>query len=177
MPAEFVEFLGSMPRHAPVEMLAHSPKMAGSFLRTAQLQFAGMELSLRYRELLILTVAALVECGHEDLQHVSTSEAAEVDPALRESVWSGVSRRCLAARRGRPRAGRLRYRCGPLLPGPDDRLAELRAGSSDRQIVETTQPVGLYWSLGRLCTVLGLEVDTVDGVASVNAVAKLGGAG
>src|SRR6478672_13200561 len=62
LPASLGQMLGEMPRHAPIEMLAHSPALAEGFLRLAQAQFTGLELPLRDRELLILTVAAGVEC-------------------------------------------------------------------------------------------------------------------
>ena len=38
---------------------------------------------------------------------------------------------------------------------------------------EILQLVGFYWGLGRLCTALDIEIETPDGLTSVNAVANL----
>jgi alkylhydroperoxidase family enzyme len=46
---------------------------------------------------------------------------------------------------------------------------------SDREIVEVLQLIGFYWGLGRLCTVLDLEIETATDLSSVNAVANLSG--
>jgi alkylhydroperoxidase family enzyme len=169
----FRDLLESMPRHAPVEMLAHSENLNRAFLRTAQVQFTDLELSPRHRELLILTVAALVECEYEYSQHVSISEAAGIDPSLRESIWSGaLDEADLADEADRALVGLVRDIIGSPQVS-DERFLQARAHLSDRQIVETLQLVGFYWGLGRLCTVLHLEIDTVDGVASMDSVANL----
>ncbi len=42
-------------------------------------------------------------------------------------------------------------------------------------IVEVLQLVGFYWALGRICTVLDLELDHPSGLDSVLAVANLHG--
>jgi len=166
-----------MPRHAPVEMLAHSPKLASAFLRTAQVQFTDLELSLRHRELLILTVASAVNCDYEYQQHVSISEDAGVVPALRESIWrKQPDETLLNDEADRALIAFVR----DVVDSPTvslRRLSEVRAHLSARQVVEVMQLVGFYWGLGRLCTVLDLEIDAEDGVASVRAVASLNGAG
>jgi alkylhydroperoxidase family enzyme len=169
----FRDLLESMPRHAPVEMLAHSENLNRAFLRTAQVQFTDLELSPRHRELLILTVAALVECEYEYSQHVAISQAAGIDSSLRESIWSGaLDEADIADEADRALVGLVRDIVGsPHLSV--ERFSQARTHLSDRQIVETLQLVGFYWGLGRLCTVLDLEIDTVDGLASLNSVANL----
>lgn len=46
---------------------------------------------------------------------------------------------------------------------------------SARQIVEVLQLVGFYWALGRICTVLDLELDHPSGLDSILAAANLHG--
>ena len=57
----------------------------------------------------------------------------------------------------------------------DDVFERTRQLLSARQIVEALQLVGFYWALGRMCTVLELELDHPAGSDSVQAVANLSG--
>ena len=174
IPAELAQMLDEMPRHAPVDMLAHSPQVAAQFLRLGQAQFTSLELPLRHRELLILTVAAHERCEYEYVQHIPVSEAAGVDPALREAIWKrDVDTASLA---DEDRA--LLAFVGGLLDAPDvgDRaVADARRQFSDREIVEILQLVGFYWGFARVCTVLDVEIDIPDGLTSVEAVSNLTG--
>jgi alkylhydroperoxidase family enzyme len=171
-PPELAQMLEAMPRHAPIDMLAHSPQVAEQFLRLAQAQFTTLELSLRKRELLILTVAANVGCEYEYSQHIPISEAAGVDPGLRKSIWSAT-----VDERELPDDDRaLLAFVGAVLRSPrvgERLLADAREHFSEREIVEILQLIGFYWGLGRLCTVLDLEVETATDLTSVNAVANL----
>jgi alkylhydroperoxidase family enzyme len=174
LPGEFAQMLGEMPRHAPIEMLAHSPQVAQQFLRLAQAQFTTLELSLYNRELVIQTVAAFVGCEYEYSQHIPISEAAGVDPALRESIWSSSVDESQLADGDRA----LLTFVGAVLRSPrsgDRALVEVREHFSNREIVEILQLIGFYWGLGRLCTVLDLEIETATDLTSVNAVANLSG--
>jgi alkylhydroperoxidase family enzyme len=173
--------LGAMPRVAPIEMLAHSPQVAQQFLRLAQAQFTALELSLYNRELLILTVAAFVGCEYEYSQHIPISAAAGVDPSLAQSIWnsrhsiwsSSVDELQLA---DGDRA--LVAFVGAVVRSPricDHQLGEVREHFSDREIVEILQLIGFYWGLGRLCTVLDLEIETATDLSSINAVANMSG--
>src|SRR6202007_1324195 len=47
IPDDLARMLDEMPRHAPIDMLAHSPDVARQFLRLAQAQFTALELPLR----------------------------------------------------------------------------------------------------------------------------------
>jgi alkylhydroperoxidase family enzyme len=171
LPTELAELLGQMPRHAPIEMLAHSPSLTAPFLRQAQAQFTALELAVRQREVVILTVAGMVGCDYEYTQHIPISEAAGIRPVDRERIRSGdlaslddeddrILGSFVAAVVGSPRVG-------------DDVWTSTRRCLTERQIVETLQLVGFYWGLGRLCTVLDLEVETPDGLSSVSAVSAL----
>lgn len=175
LPAELAQMLGQMPRHAPIEMLAHSPHVVQAFLRLAQAQFTTLELSPYNRELVILTVAAFVRCEYEYRQHIPISAAAGVDPSVGQSIWSSSLDESQL-----PDADRaLVVFVGAVLRSSrigDSELVDVRAHFSDREIVEMLQLIGFYWGLGRLCTVLDLEIETATDLSSVNAVANLGGA-
>jgi alkylhydroperoxidase family enzyme len=174
LPTELAQMLGEMPRHAPIDMLAHSPYVAQQFLRLAQAQFTTLELSLYNRELVILTVAAFVGCEYEYRQHIPISAAAGVDPNVRESIWSSSVGESQLADADRALVAFV----GAALRSPrigDRQLVDVREHFSDREIVEILQLIGFYWGLGRLCTVLDLEVETATDLTSVNAVANLSG--
>jgi alkylhydroperoxidase family enzyme len=174
LPTELAQMLSEMPRHAPIEMLAHSPHVAKQFLRLAQAQFTTLELSLYNRELVILTVAAFASCEYEYRQHIPISAAAGVDPSLRESIWSSSVDEPQLADGDRA----LLSFVGAVLRSPridESELLHVREHFSDRELVETLQLIGFYWGLGRLCTVLDLEIETATDLSSVNAVANLSG--
>jgi alkylhydroperoxidase family enzyme len=174
LPTELAQMLGEMPRHAPIEMLAHSPQVAQQFLRLAQAQFTTLELSLYNRELLILTVAAFVGCEYEYRQHIPISAAAGVDPSVRQSIWSSSVHESELADGDRA----LLAFVGAVLRSPrigDSQLVDVREHFSDREIVEMVQLIGFYWGLGRLCTMLDLEIESATDLTSVNAVANLSG--
>jgi alkylhydroperoxidase family enzyme len=174
LPPELIRILEEMPRHAPIEMLAHSPAVAQQFLRLAQAQFTSLALPLPDRELLILVVAALVECEYEYQQHIPVSESAGVDSVLREAIWSGSLAPSDLCERDRVLVAFVRA----ILRSPqvEERLvATVREYFSEREIVEILQLIGFYWGLGRLCTVLDLEIETATDLSSVTAVANLSG--
>jgi alkylhydroperoxidase family enzyme len=52
---------------------------------------------------------------------------------------------------------------------PDDVFAEVRRHLSDREILEVLQVTGFYWSFGRVCTVLEIEIEDDHGTAVVEA--------
>ncbi|MHB8689974.1 MAG: carboxymuconolactone decarboxylase family protein [Solirubrobacteraceae bacterium] len=175
LPTELAQLLGEMPRHAPIEMLAHSPQVAQQFLRLAQAQFTTLELSLYNRELVILTVAAFVGCEYEYSQHIPISAAAGVDPSVRQPIWSSSVHESQLADGDRA----LLAFVDAVLRSPrigDSQLVDVREHFSDREIVEMLQLIGFYWGLGRLCTVLDLEIETATDLTSVNAVANLSAA-
>lgn len=57
----------------------------------------------------------------------------------------------------------------------DEVFERARRQLSARQIVEVLQLVGFYWALGRICTVLDLELGHPSGLDSIQAVANLPG--
>jgi alkylhydroperoxidase family enzyme len=171
-PADLCVILDQMPAMAPVDMLAQSPALARQFLRLARAQFTTLELTARNREILILTVAAHVHCEYEYQQHIPISQDAGVDATLREAIWTGKldadevdaqDRALIEFVRSVLRA--------PSVPEPT--MAAIQSHFSAREIVEILHLTGFYWGFGRLCTVLDIEIETPDGLTSVNAVANL----
>ena len=55
----------------------------------------------------------------------------------------------------------------------EDKLTEVRSHFSDRGIVEILQLVGCYWGLGRLCTILEVDVEISDNLDAINAISNL----
>jgi alkylhydroperoxidase family enzyme len=173
LPAELAELLESLPRNNITEMFAHATSLTAPFLRLAQAQFTALELSVRQRELVILAVAGLVDCEYEYVQHLPVSAAAGIPPALRERIRNGDF-----SAPGDPSDQALLAFVSAVVAAPriaDDVFERTRQLLSARQIVEALQLVGFYWALGRMCTVLELELDHPAGLDSVQAVASLHG--
>ncbi|HTF54703.1 MAG TPA: carboxymuconolactone decarboxylase family protein [Pseudonocardia sp.] len=172
MSSEVRAVLDQMPRKSVTNMAAHSPPLAVSLLEMAKAQFTALELSDRDRELTILTVATLVECEYEWIHHVAISEAVGLNAAAREAIRSrDFAAEALSARDhliikfvneivDKPRV-------------PDERFAEVSETFSSREIVELIRVAGFYWSIGRFCTVLDIEIDEPDGLDSLKAVSQL----
>lgn len=170
LPAELARLLGGIPRNNITEMLAHATSLTGPFLRLAQAQFTALALSPRQRELIILAVAGLIDCEYEYAQHIPVAEAAGIAPALRAQIRGGdfdaldpAERALLAFAAAAATAPRVR----------DEVFEAARQHLTDRQIVEALWLVGFYWAVGRVCTVLELEIDHPAGTESVTAVSSL----
>jgi AhpD family alkylhydroperoxidase len=174
LPPELRTLLEQLPkkRHPPIDMLAHSPALAEGFMRVAKAQFTEIELPPRRRELLILTVAHSSDCEYEYRQHVAASRAAGVEDEVREAIWDGSLEPATLADDDRA----LLAFVGAILASPrvsDAVLEAARAHLSDREVVEVLHLVGWYWALGRLCTVLDLEIEEAQDQSNINAVADL----
>jgi alkylhydroperoxidase family enzyme len=170
---ELSDLLNKMPRVGVVEMLTHAPRLAESVLRLLQAQFTSLELSLRHRELLILTVAGKIGCDYEYQQHIPISAAAGVEPALREALWTGNFDNSPPVTND---DHALIEFVGLIVDGPkidEDKLTEFRSYFSDREVVEILQLVGSYWGLGRLCTILDVDVEISDNLDAINAISNL----
>ena len=176
-PAEIPEplagILAAMPSVGAIDMLAHSPVLTEHFLRLAQAQFTALELPERARELVILSVAAKGRCDFEYQQHIPISVAVGVEPALRRAIWD----RTLDTA-GLPEAERVLIGfVTDVLNRPRvsaRRFAAVQRFYPPRQIVEVLQLIGFYWGLGRICTVLDIEVQKPTTLDGFEAVANLG---
>lgn len=171
-PADLCVMLEQMPTMAPVDMLAHSPALARQFLLLAQAQFTTLELTARHREILILTVAAHTQCEYEYQQHIPISQDAGVSTLLREAIWTGKLDTDEIDSQDRLLIEFvLDVLLSPSVPEPT--MATMQSHFSAREIVEILHLTGFYWGFARLCTVLAIEIETPDGLTSVNAVANL----
>lgn len=172
VPADLSVMLDQMPAMAPVDMLAHSPVLLRQFLLLAQAQFTTLELTARHREILILTVAAHTQCEYEYQQHIPISHDAGVSPTLREAIWTGKLATDEIDSQDHALIEFVRdVLVSPVVPEPT--MAAIQSHFSAREIVEILHLAGFYWGFGRLCTVLDLEIETPDGLTSVNAIASL----
>jgi alkylhydroperoxidase family enzyme len=171
LPPELADLLNGLPRNNITEMLAHAQSLIEPFLRTAEANFSALALSDRQRELVILAVAVLVECDYEFVQHVPMFEAVGIDADLRDRIRSGDFE---APNDAGERA--LLSFVAAVVRGPrisDAVFAAARRHLSERHIVEVLQVAGFYWGLGRMCTVLELELDVPEGLESITAVANM----
>ena len=171
MPADTATILNALPRNNITEMVAHAHSLTEPFLRLAQAQFTALELSDRQRELVILAVSGLVDSDYEYVQHVPISAAAGIDADLRDQVHDGNvhapddpgERALLAFVAAVVRAPRI----------ADEVFSMTRRHLTDRQIVEVLHLIGFYWGLGRMSTILELELDIPEGLESITAVATM----
>ena len=173
MPTELSRMLAGLPRNNITEMFAHATSLTAPFLRLAKAQFTTLELDARQRELIILTVAGLIDCDYEYVQHIPSAEAAGIDARLRERIRDGE----LHAPNDPTERALLAF-VGTVVEQPtvpDDVFESIQQYLTARQIVETLQLVGFYWGLGRICTVLELELDHPAGLTSISAVSNLDG--
>jgi alkylhydroperoxidase family enzyme len=60
---------------------------------------------------------------------------------------------------------------------PDDVFDDVRPYLTDRELLEVMQVAGFYWSFGRVCTVLEIEVEDDHGTAVVEASLRLSRSG
>jgi alkylhydroperoxidase family enzyme len=171
MPIDIADLLNGLPRSNITEMLAQAQSLIGPFLRTAQATLTSLDLSDRQRELVILAVSGLVECDYEFAQHVPMFEAVGIDADLRDRIRGGDfdapddpgDRALLAFVAAVFRAPRI----------SDELFAATRRHLSARQIVEVLQLSGIYWGIGRVCTVLELEIDIPDDLGRFAAVSAM----
>jgi alkylhydroperoxidase family enzyme len=173
VPADLSVILDQMPAMAPVDMLAHSPVLARQFLRLARAQFTTLELTARNREILILTVAAHVQCEYEYEQHIPISQDAGVDATLREAIWTGkLASEELSSQEHALIEFVRDVLLSPSVPEPT--MAAIRSHFSAREIVEILQLIGFYWGFARLCTVLDIEIEKPDGLTLLNVISDPG---
>lgn len=168
IPGELREFLTQVPQHAAFDILSHSVSTVRPFLEQGIAQYTGLELPERSRELVILTTATMGECPYEFIQHTPISEAAGVDPAIRAAIAArGFNDSSLS-----PNDRAVIQFVAHLVERPtvpDQVFDDVRQYLSDREILEVLQVAGFYWSFGRVCTVLDIEVEQDHGTAVVEA--------
>jgi AhpD family alkylhydroperoxidase len=172
LPAEVRDYLAELPQHAAFDMLSWSAGTVRQFISQGQAQYTALALPARTRELVILTTAVTADCEYEIIQHAPISEAEGVEPAVGEAV----RRRDFDSPALSP-DDRAVVRfvaavvAAPTLPA--ETLAAVREHLTNREIVEVLQVTGFYWSFGRVCTVLNVELEPAHGTAVVTASRRL----
>jgi hypothetical protein len=108
---------------------------------------------------------------YEFVQHVPISQAADVDPAIREAIHrQELDSALLSAHDRAVVAFTAAVVNSPFVA--DDVFAPVHAELSAREIVEALQVIGFYWAFGRVATVLQVEIEPDHGTAVVQASAS-----
>jgi alkylhydroperoxidase family enzyme len=172
------EALDRLPPLNIFRMLSHAETAFRPYLRFGGALLADLQLDPLVRELAILRTAQVIGAEYEWIQHVPIARAVGMtdgqllaleleddDSAAFDERQSAVLRFTAAAIR-QPRPA-------------EELLEEVRSRLADREIVELLLVVGSYTMLGRLMTVLDLDLDGPLGtdVADSAASARRGGGG
>jgi alkylhydroperoxidase family enzyme len=166
IPEDLREFLAPFPPDGMFTMLAHSPTTVKAFIGLAQTLYTSLDLSVRDRELAILTLADAVGGAFVFAQHIPISADAGIGDPVRQAIRDGDHEN--AALTGHDRAVvRFTTELATAQPISDATFAALRRYLSDREVVELLHVCGYYWTLSRLCTVL--QVDLTQLYAEVTA--------
>ncbi|MGW2938036.1 carboxymuconolactone decarboxylase family protein [Streptomyces sp. NPDC001156] len=169
---ELCDFLDQLPQHAAFDMLSHSQATIEIFLRQGQAQYTQLALSPRNRELTILTAASATDCEYEFIQHVPISASFGVSDAVRDAI----KRREFDALE-LPDDDRAIVRfVAAVVAAPtvsDEIFSAVKERLTPREILEIMQVTGFYWSFGRVCTVLEIEIENDHGDAVIDASGRL----
>ncbi|GHG48002.1 carboxymuconolactone decarboxylase family protein [Streptomyces griseocarneus] len=155
-------------------MLLHSQQTVEQVARLGSSLFAGASLDAVDRELLILNFGLHYEAEYEWAQHVSISAAVGVTDAQRVALRRGET----DANVFTPAQRALLAFAGAVADGPtvkDEVFAAVREHYSEEQVVETLVLAGFYFLLGRVCTVLDVDIDASDGDEVVKQALRLQG--
>jgi alkylhydroperoxidase family enzyme len=172
IPTEVSSVLSQMPEHPSTKMLSHAHSLTVPFLRLLQAHYIGVSLPPRDRELAILTVASLGECEIEWTQHVGISESVGVSSEACKAIRS---RDYESAGLGERDRLIIRF-VKETLEKPrvsDGVFSEVCKTLSPRETAELLVVTGTYWSFGRFCTVLDIDIVEPNGVASLQAMSQL----
>ncbi|MGW3264020.1 carboxymuconolactone decarboxylase family protein [Streptomyces sp. NPDC001056] len=139
-------------------VLGHAPRSVTQIARLGAALFADASLTAMDRELLILTYGTTFEAEYEWAQHVPISRAVGVTDdqraALRQrrydaDVFTPAQRALLGF-----------AAAAAASPFVDEALlTAVSAHYTSEQIVETLVLAGFYFLVGRVCTVLDVEID------------------
>ncbi|GHF32752.1 hypothetical protein GCM10010218_12270 [Streptomyces mashuensis] len=146
--------------------LLHSTHTVEQVARLGAVLFApGAALDPVDRELLILTFGLHYEAEYEWAQHVPISAAVGITDEQRVALRNGDTDADVFT----PAQRALLRFAGTVADGPtvpDDLYAAVRAHYSEEQVVETLVLAGFYFLLGRVCTVLDVDIDASDADAA-----------
>ncbi|MFI0479198.1 carboxymuconolactone decarboxylase family protein [Actinomadura sp. 9N215] len=155
LPADLQEWHAKLPPNSHLFMMvAHAEATAGTLMQLGLQQITQLELPARLRELATNATAGVLGAEYLRLRHVLPDDP--VTPAEREAIYrgdhSGFSGLDLAVLTFATAVAR-------GLPVDDATFAPVRAGLSDREIVELVQVVGYYWMFGQFANVLAIEAE------------------
>lgn len=162
IPEEVREFLTSLPPDPMVTMMSLSPGTVKPFVQLAKAQFTSLELPVRSRELVILTVAEYTASTFVAAQHEPMALAAGVGNRVRRLIRD----RQLDSPELSPADRALIGLTAQVVRRPrvsDEVFQQARKFLTDRELVEVLQVTGYYWTFGRISTVLDVEVARVYG--------------
>lgn len=139
-------------------MLGHAPTALRPYLRFGGALLSELELDPALRELAILQTARSAEAEYEWVQHVTMAEAVGVSRAQIAALQDGrLDDEALDARERAVVRFTAEVVAAPH-PAPEH-LERLREHLTDREVVELLLVVGSYTMLGRVMTVLGVDLD------------------
>lgn len=152
-----------------------SPQIAEAFAQLGAAQFAHSSLPPDERELAVLAAGRCFESAYETAQHEPISRAVGVTDAQRAAIaagrwadpaFSGAQQAMIgfvAATAERPTV-------------PPEVMAAVRRHYTDQQVVELLVQTGYYFVIGRLSTVLDLEIDAPEDARVLDIGVDVGGA-
>ena len=156
IPDDVARLLATLPPDALFTTLSHSPTTLQPLLGLARALYTSLELPVRTRELVILTLATEAESAFVWTQHEPISEAAGVTEPIRKLIRDhDYADRALSG----PDRAVLQFTAA-VATGPhvsDELFTALRAVLSEREIVEMLHVIGYYWTVSRVSTVAQLE--------------------
>ncbi len=142
--------------------LGHAPRSVTQIAQLGAALFADASLDAVDRELLILTYGTVYEAEYEWAQHVPISRAVGVTDAQRAAVRAERYDADVFTPAQRALLGFAA--AAAAAPFVDEALhTAVAAHYTEEQIVETLVLAGFYFLLGRVCTVLDVEVDAAQG--------------
>jgi 4-carboxymuconolactone decarboxylase len=175
-PEKVREALDRLPPLNIFRMLSHAETAFRPYLRFGGSLLADLQLDPLVRELAILRTAQVIGAEYEWIQHVPIARAVGMTDAqllaleLEDDGSAAFDERQSAV---------LRFTTAAIRqPRPaDELLEEVRSRLADREIVELLLVVGSYTMLGRLMTVLDLDLDGPLGTDVVDSAASRRGGG
>jgi alkylhydroperoxidase family enzyme len=140
------------------KIILRSPQIADAVGNLGAVQFAYGSLPVVDRELAILTAGRCYRSAYETAQHEPISRAVGVSDTQRSAI---ACARWDSPAFSESQAAMVRFVAavaeGPTVPA--DLLGAVRDHYTDQQVVELVVQAGYYFLLGRITTVLNVEID------------------
>ncbi len=153
-------------------MLAHAGTTAGPIAELTVQMYNGEQLAPRLRELAILAVAHSIGCEYEWVQHEAMSTAVGISKPEQDAIRCdnlGIDTFTDAERAVIRFAGA----CATAPIVSDEIFTAAYEYLTERQIVTLIELVGLYWTFGRVITVLEIPTELPTGESTLAGIANL----